>query len=116
MAESIQKIQERMKPTAQAAAELAAERCGHMGWPLSGRQIQIVRGAVFNVLVGKAVERQARFAEAVVRGAKRVKELEELDTDDLADLLVDGVWSQMKESEESNIVEAAIERLRLLSA
>lgn len=76
-----------------------------------------MQGAILNTMVDIALERTATFIESIRAEAERLEEIQAMDTDELADLLMDGVWSTLKiGTEEAAIVEAAIDRLRLLDA
>ena len=113
----IKDLQEKHKPTAVRAAQLAQDRCEQDGLPLTKRQKNIVQGAILNVLVEIGMQRMASFVEAVKAEAERLEEIQVMDTDELADLLIDRVWSMLEiGTEESAVVEAAVERLRLLDA
>ncbi len=113
----INDIQIRQKSNAQRIAQLAAARCQEAGIPLLPRQAQVVQGAILNDLTQAALRRTEKFIESIKAEAKRLEEIQSMDTDDLADLLMDGVWSTLDiGTEESAIVEAAIDRLRLLDA
>lgn len=112
----MQAIQQRKLPDAIAAANLAVERLGQVGLEVTARQHVIIQGAILQVLVNSAIERLGSFCTVIVEEAKRIEDLEELTTEELADLLIDHVWSMMDEGEQSTIVEAVIDRLKLAAA
>ena len=105
-------IQRRKLPVAADGADLATVRLGQAGLDLTIRQRVIVQGAFLQVLVNAAISRVSSFCQSVTEETLRREELGQLDDEELADLLMDRVWSMMDESEESSIVEAAIDRLR----
>lgn len=110
-------VQARAKEIAQQYIDIAQARCVQAGIALSPRQEAIVRGAIMNLLEPQIKQRLTEFVTALEDDAKRIAELRQMDTDDLADLLIDGVWSTMTiGTEESAITEMAAERLHLLSA
>ena len=113
----IKDIQNRQKPNARRIINLAESRCAQAGIALTKRQAQIVQGAILNDLVTTAMQRAEKFIESISAEAERLKEIQAIDTDELADLLIDSVWSTLEiGTEESATVEAAAERLRLLGA
>lgn len=112
---AIDHIQQRKLQEAIDGANLAVERLEQIGLEITARQHVVIQGAFLQVLVDAAMSRFNSFAQTVIEEAQRLERLEELSTEELADLLLDRIWSMMEEGEESTIVEAAIDRLKLAS-
>jgi len=109
-------IQQRKRQEAIDAANLAVERLGQVGLEITARQHVVIQGAVLQVLVDAAIKRLGPICQTIVEEARRLEHLKDLSTEELADLLIDNVWSLMEEGEQSTIVEAAIDRLKLAAA
>lgn len=109
-------VQAKAKEIAGRYVEFAQERCVKAGVALSPRQEAIIRGAIMNYIEPEIRQRLSDFVTALQDGAKRIEELQQMDTDDLADHLLETIWSTLDEgTEESAVVEVAAERLRLLA-
>lgn len=108
-------IQETAQKAAQRYIDLANKQCQELGIPLTEQQQLVIHGTIVNILEPQMKERTQRFMNAVIESAENREKIKSWDTEKLADALINDVWSMMKiGTVESDLVESAADRLRLL--